>query len=185
MPISVPENKQAASLGAGIGLLLAIMTGLALAQAPQPGRHSSLTPARDLAGEAKGAAAQGKAYVVLFSETGCPWCERARQEFLLPMQADAQLGGKAVFRQVNIDSDEVLRDFNGRTSSHRRFAQAEGVRMYPTVALYTPEGKPAADRLTGFTNAVYYGSSIERRIDAALAGIAAAQPRNPPPPARK
>lgn len=165
-----------------MGFMLAFALS-ALTAAQAPGKDSSLVVAHDLAAEARQAAAQGKAYVVLFSEAGCPWCERARREFLLPMQEDPRFSVKAVFRQINVDSDEALRDFNGRTSTHRRFAQAEGVRFYPTVALYTPEGRPAAEKLTGFTNAVYYGSSIERRIDAALAK--AAKPPDSQPPARK
>ena len=168
----------------GAFLVLACFLSSPLA-AQAPGNHTSLTIARDLATEARQAAAQGKAYVVLFSETGCPWCERARREFLLPMQENPHFSAKAVFRQINIDSDEVLRDFSGRTSTHRSFARSEGVRFYPTVALYTPEGKPAAEKLTGFTNAVYYGSSIERRIDAALARAATGRPANPQLPARK
>lgn len=163
-------------LGALIGLVLVCALTVSVATQAQPTiKDSSLTAARDLAAEAKQAVAQGKAYVVLFSETGCAWCERARQEFLLPMQEDPQLRTKAVFRQVNIDKDEPLRDFNGSATTHRRFALAEGVRLYPTVALYLPDGKPAAEKLTGFTSAVYYGSSIERRIDAARANIAAAR----------
>ncbi len=168
----------------GAFLVLACFLSSPLA-AQAPGSHTSLTIARDLATEARQAAAQGKAYVVLFSETGCPWCERVRREFLLPMQEDPQYNAKAVFRQINIDSDEALRDFSGRASTHRHFAQSEGMRFYPTVALYTPEGKQAAEKLTGFTNAVYYGSSIERRINAALARITVTQPLNQQIPARK
>lgn len=97
------------------------------------------------------------------------------------MQEDPQLRSKAVFRQINIDKDEPLLDFNGRASTHRHFALAEGVRLYPTVALYRPDGKPAVEKLTGFTSAVYYGSSIERRIDAARANIADARTGTPAP----
>lgn len=173
-----------AALGIFLVLIMACPLSVPLAaEAQNPGSHTSLVIAHDLAAEARQAAAQGKAYVVLFSETGCPWCERARREFLLPMQEDVRFSVKAVFRQINVDSDEVLRDFTGRASTHRRFAQAEGVRFYPTVALYTPEGRSAAEKLTGFTNAVYYGSSIERRIDAALAK--ATRPANSQAPARK
>ena len=158
-----------------LALILACALSVPLAASAQKPVERSLAAATDLATEAKQAFAQDKAYVVLFSETGCMWCERARQEFLLPMQDDPQLRTKAVFRQINVDRDEPLRDFNGRASTHRRFARAEGVRLYPTIALYMPDGKPAAEKLTGFTSAVYYGSSIERRIDSARANMAAAR----------
>ena len=142
------------------------------AHAQASARESSLVVASDLRAEASMAAAQGKAYVVLFSETGCPWCERARREFLLPMQEDPQFQGKAVFRQVNVDSDAALKDFDGRASTQHRFAVSQGVRLYPTVMLYTPEGKEAAARLRGYTSSVYYGSSIEQRIEMARAKTA-------------
>ena len=47
---------------------------------------AQMTQARDLAADARLAAARKIPLLLLFSEAGCPWCERARQEFLLPMQ---------------------------------------------------------------------------------------------------
>lgn len=135
------------------------------------GAETTLPKARDLAAESKDAAAGGKAYLLLFAETGCVFCERARTSHLLSMAADEKMRAKVVMRQIDIDSDAVLKDFAGRPVSHRSFARAQGVRLYPTIALYSPDGRQAAERLAGFTSPDYYGYSVERRIDAALAAL--------------
>ena len=132
---------------------------------------TTLPKAHDLAAESRAAAAAGKAYLLLFAETGCEWCERARSTHLLPMEQDEKMRAKVVMRQIDIDQDTPLKDFAGRMVSHRRFAEAQGMRLYPTVALYGPDGRQTADRLTGFSNADYYGFSVERRIDAAVAAL--------------
>ena len=59
---------------------------------------------RDLAADARLASKQKIPLLVLFSEAGCPWCERARQEFLLPMQRNPEYKAKVIMREVEIGS---------------------------------------------------------------------------------
>lgn len=151
----------------------AAILACAILVSAQAGAETTLPKARDLAAEAAAAAAAGKAYLVFFSETGCMWCERARREYLLPMATDEKMRAKLVLRQVDVDSEVLMKNFSGKTVSHRSFAHAQGVRLYPTVAFYSAAGRLAAERLIGFTNPDYYGFSIERRIEAARAAIRA------------
>jgi thioredoxin-related protein len=133
--------------------------------------ETSLPKARDVGAESRSAAAAGKAYLLFYAEAGCEFCERARTTHLLAMAADEKMRARVVMRQIDIDSDAALEDFAGRSVSHRSFARAQGVRLYPTIVLYGPDGRQTAERLTGFTNPDYYGYSVERRIDAALSAL--------------
>jgi hypothetical protein len=58
------------------------------------GAHSNaLTEARDLAADARLAAARGVPLVVLYSRDGCGWCEKLRREHL-PLRDDIRLLGR-------------------------------------------------------------------------------------------
>lgn len=132
------------------------------------GAQSQLPVARNLALEAESNAREGRALLVLFSQHGCSWCQRVRQEFLLPMSRNAGYRSRVALVQVNIDSDRELRDFGGRPTTHAAFARANGVRLYPTVMLFGPEGEQLSEPLIGFTGSDFYGAYLDQRIEAAL-----------------
>ena len=64
-----------------------ILAGVAQA-APAP--REALPAARNLASEAQDAARHGIPLVVLYTQTGCSWCERVRREYLIPMTRSPQ-----------------------------------------------------------------------------------------------
>ena len=130
--------------------------------------ESRLRSARDLTGEAASSAREGRVLLVLFSEPGCPWCERVRREFLLPMQRNAGYRARVAFVQVDVNSTRALRDFGGQTTTHAEFARAHGVRLYPTVMLFGPAGRRLAEPLAGFSGPDFYGAYLDQRIDEAV-----------------
>ncbi len=132
------------------------------------GAKSPLPGARDLAREAESSARDGRALLVLFSQHGCPWCERARREFLLPMSRNAGYRSRIAIVQVDVDSDRKLSDFGGQATTHAAFARATGVRLYPTVMLFGPNGERLAEPLVGFTGSDFYGAHLDERIEVAL-----------------
>ena len=119
-----------------LGVLIlawALMPSFAWAQASslarpttQPAVQEHLKTPDNLQEIARAAAAEGRALLVLFSEPGCPWCERVRREFLLPMQRNAGYRAKLVFLQLDstpaapgaANASNRLRDFSGREVTH-------------------------------------------------------------------
>lgn len=128
---------------------------------------SRLPGARDLAVEAASSARDGRVVLVLFSQHGCPWCERVRREVLLPIQKNDAYRSRITFRQIDIDANAPLRDFRGETTTHAAFARAQGVRVYPTVILFGPDGTHLAEPLVGFTGSDFYGAYLDQRIEEA------------------
>lgn len=110
--------------------------------------------------------------LILFSKTGCPWCERARREFLLPMQSNADYRAKVVFRQIDIDQATPLTGFDGKLTSHQAFARSLKINRFPTVMLFGPDGSVLAEPLVGFGIADFYGAYLEERIAGATAKLA-------------
>ena len=109
--------------------------------------------------------------LVFFSEKSCPFCERAKREFLLPMQLNENYRSRVVFREIDIHSDRVLRDFDGRATSHRAFARSRQVKLVPTVLLLGPAGELIAEPMVGFNGPDFYGAYLDERIDAAVKRI--------------
>ncbi len=147
--------------------ILACLAAL-IASAPA---FAQMAEARDLAADARQAAERKIPLLVLFSEAGCPWCARARQEFLLPMQRNPDYQAKVMMREVGIDNSAGLVDFAGKTTTQAEFARGYRVLMVPTVVLLDSRGEALAEPLVGFRTADYYGYFLDQRIDAALARL--------------
>lgn len=169
----------------GIGLALGVLilawvftlTGSLRAQEksprgqPQPAATAHLAAPDNLQDLARSAAADGRALLVLFSEPGCPWCERVRREFLLPMQRNAGYRAKLVFLQLDLGATTRLRDFAGREATHADLFKRYAVKLTPTVMLLGPGGEPLAEPLAGFTGSDFYGAYLDERIDSAVAKL--------------
>lgn len=145
--------------------ILACLAALFLA----PPAWAQMVQAQDLAADARLAAQRKVALLVLFSESACSYCERVRQEFLLPMQRNPEYAAKVMMREVGIDSSAALTDFAGKKTTHAEFARRRGVNMMPTVTLMSPRGETLGEPLIGFRGADYYGYFLDERIAGALA----------------
>ena len=132
------------------------------------GAESRLPAAQDLARDAAANSRDGKVMLVLFSQDGCPWCERARREFLLPIQKNESYTSRLTFRQIDMDRRTPLRDFQGKASTHADFARANGITVYPTVMLLGPDGERLAEPIRGFNGSDFYGAYLDRRIEDAV-----------------
>lgn len=148
-------------------VILACLALVPLATGAQANAPQQLPGARDLAQEAESNAREGRVLLVLFSQHGCPWCERVRREFLLPMSRNARYRSRVGFVQVDVDSDRPLRDFDGKSMTHAEFGRANGVRRSPTVMLFGPHGERLADPVVGFPGSDFYGGFLDDRIELA------------------
>ncbi|MFM9968357.1 MAG: thioredoxin family protein [Burkholderiales bacterium] len=121
----------------------------------------------DLRISASVAAKEGRVLLVLFSETGCMFCEHLRREVLLPMQRNADLRKKIEFFQVDVDAPKSLRDFAGIESTQKELARRYRIRIMPTVLLLGPQGEILAEPLVGFNGSDFYGAYLDERIETA------------------
>ena len=132
---------------------------------------AALTEADDLA--AAGAFAKERKVPVLlfFNRVGCPYCERALREFLVPMEKDPANAGRVVFRQVEINKQDKMVDFKGDVTTHRKFAQRYKIRLTPTIWFVDGDGNPLAEAIVGLRTPDYYGYYLEQAIDESLKKI--------------
>jgi thioredoxin-related protein len=127
--------------------------------------------ARDFSEDGRAAHATQRVIVVLFSTGGCQWCQRVREEFLLPMLANPADAARIIVREVDIDGRAAIADFSGAATTHAAFASQHEVRFAPTVQILGPGGEQLAAPLIGFATADYYGFYLDERIQAGLAKL--------------
>ncbi len=124
---------------------------------------AELPLARDLSAEARQAAVDGKVYVILFGAPDCSWCVKVRRNYLAPLnKPTAEL--KILAREIDIESDERLTDFAGKSISHRAFARARGVRFTPVVVFFDARGDELAESILGMASEDFYGAYLEERL---------------------
>ena len=131
------------------------------------GAAADLPLATDLQADGRAMHESGAPLLVLYSQAECSWCERARREYLVPMSQELRLKTSVLFRQIDMDSDRPVVDFHGRTSTHRGFAKAEGIRVTPTLVIYGPTGERLDEPIVGMRLADFYGQYILQSIDTA------------------
>ena len=102
--------------------------------------------------------------VVLYSQAGCNYCDTARS-YLIPMSAPDAQGRRALFRQIDIDSDAKLIDFTGAGTTHRTLAKAQKARFTPTVRVYDGNGHAVGEEIVGMRLEDFYGQHIENAIN--------------------
>ena len=150
-------------------LITALVTAAILACAPATSGASTagvLRPADDLAATARVARTSGVPILLVFTETGCPYCARARNDYLLPLQASVNYGGKVVIREVDVHGAGTLRGFAGERITPAAFARRYQISKVPTVIVVDHDGKPLAQPVVGLLADDFYQSYLEHAIDA-------------------
>jgi thioredoxin-related protein len=124
--------------------------------------------AKDLRQDAKAARDKHGVVLVVFSGDFCSFCDTVLNEFLIPMSRNADYQSKLVMRKVEASSRLDMKDFQGRTVSHRKFAGEHGARVVPTVMVFDTQGKLLAKPLVGLTTVDYYGYYLDQVINQGL-----------------
>ena len=154
------------SKAAALGLGLAILAWIATAGAAV--RSDELSFATDLTRDAEVAREKRIPILILFVAPNCPYCERVRQEFLLPMQRNPEYANKVIFRQLYLKSGKALLDFDGKKTSHSQFGSRHKIKFTPTVKLFDADGNSLGEPLVGLSTPDFYGAYLDGAIDAAL-----------------
>jgi len=130
-----------------------------------------LPPATDLRADGRDSRSRRVPIVILFSLPGCPYCEIVRRSHLLPMLRDPK-APPVIVRQVDVDSDQAVVGFDGKTTTHAAIARAYDVRAVPVVAFWDGDGRPLADPLKGMLLPDFYSAYLDSAIESARARLA-------------
>jgi thioredoxin-related protein len=143
-----------------------------LAWALQPALAADGVPlARDLHKDGELARDKNAVLLVMFSRPNCTYCRTVLNDFLIPMNGNADYQAKVVMRRIDNSSSARIHDFDGHALSSAAFARRHGVNLVPTVMVFSAEGKPLAKPLVGLTTVDYYGYYLDQIIDQGLTQV--------------
>lgn len=128
-----------------------------------------LVQATSLAADARTASARRVPILVVFTSPGCPYCDRVKAEYLVPMHKDPAYRKRVLIREVTIGVDTPLTDFGGARTTEGAFSAAHKVFMVPTVMVFDARGAVIGDPIVGMLSPDYYFGYLESAIDAGIA----------------
>jgi thioredoxin-related protein len=163
-------------------LVLAALLGFGAAYA-NPAAPLHVT---DLRRDGAQAAQANLPILLFFTQTHCPYCHRARRDFLGPMSRNTDYATRVLIREVDVERKGLPVAFGGERLTPATLATRYGVRVYPTVVMVSPVGKLLGKPIEGLLTADFYGYYLDEAISQAQQTLAAAppdpstQPASPP-----
>ena len=128
----------------------------------------SLPFAKSLEADSKLAAAKKIPILVIYTSPGCPFCARAKSEYLVPMLKDPAYKNKVIIREVDITSQTPLTLYNGTTSTGAAFAAQHKVAVVPTIKVINAQDAEVATPIVGLLIPDYYFGYIDSAISGGL-----------------
>jgi len=125
-----------------------------------------LPPIDDLRALGAEAARGSIPVIVLFSTPGCPYCQEARENYLVPRLLEQQGRAKPEYllREIDITGRRPIGLLDGRVLSEAQFAERFEVRMAPVLIAFDSEWRPLGEPLVGLDRAGFYESYVDRLI---------------------
>jgi thioredoxin-related protein len=111
--------------------------------------------------------------LLLISRSDCPYCELLKHEILRPMLISGDYDGRVLIRELLIDSELPVRDFDGRAVVPDALAKRYRARLTPTVLFLDDRGRELAERIIGINTVDFYGYYLDAAIDEAGAHLVA------------
>jgi thioredoxin-related protein len=102
---------------------------------------------------------QGAPLILLVSLSGCAFCEHIRKQHLATL---ANTG--AMVRQIYVDSDAPLIDFDDKPTTQRQFAKKLAIKVAPTVFFFDMKGTQLAEPIVGTLLDDFYGAYLDDAI---------------------
>jgi len=153
----------------------ALLTAIQALIAAPAAAQDRLAYADDLAAIAADAAARRVPLMIVYTEASCPWCTRAKRDYLVPLQARGPLASKVIVRVVDVSTDRSLRGFGGEETTHREFGRLHQVTRVPTIMILDPRGESLAQPIVGLLSEDFYRLYLEQAIEEGLFKLRAAR----------
>lgn len=142
------------------GLLVAVLAALL----PQPVLGAAASDRVDLARDAGRSRALAVPVVVVVSRTDCPWCGWLRENVLVPSTLNTSYGGRAVIRELFLDSGDTFVDFDGVERDTEVIAQRYDASFTPTVLFLDDRGEELVAAIRGVASKDFYAYYFDDSI---------------------
>jgi thioredoxin-related protein len=119
-----------------------------------------------------GAEADGRTLLLAVTREGCPYCAQLRREVLAPMIVSGEYSDRLLIREMMMEPDTAVVDFDGQENSTSAVAARYGVSITPTVLLLSSSGQPLASPIVGINSSEMYGHYLDQAIATAASAVA-------------
>lgn len=130
-----------------------------------------LVHAANFQADARTAAKRRVPILVVFTTPQCPYCERVKHDYLIPMHKDPAYRNRVIIREVTIGASDPLTGFDGASTTEGAFAAGHKVFMVPTIQVFDEQGNNVGDAIVGLLNPDYYFGYLEGAIDAGVSKV--------------
>ncbi len=103
----------------------------------------------DVPAEVEAAADEGKNVVIMFSQNGCPYCDKMHKRVFPHPKVSAQYDETFVMFEVNIKGDLDVVTHKGEAKTEKSYASEMRARATPLFVFFGKDGSEAL-RLTGY-----------------------------------
>jgi len=110
------------------------------------------------------ASEEGKKLVVMFQQTGCPYCAKMHARVFPDPKVDDFYSKNFVMMMSNIRGGLPVTGPGGKEMTEKQLARTLRVRATPVFIFYDKNGKPAL-RVTGFLNAERFNKAGQYVLD--------------------
>ena len=104
--------------------------------------------------------------LVLVAEIeNCSFCERVKQDFLLPLSRNKPWSLRFQVARIDLDSLQTMIDFAGQATSKKAFAASLGADFSPTLMFLNPlSGARVGEDIVGLVTPDFYGFYLQQQI---------------------
>jgi thioredoxin-related protein len=120
-----------------------------------------LPVATNLKADGEKANASKKPILLFFNLGGCHYCRYSLRTTIIPMFRDAGWRDAMEFRQITVDDDTTLIDFDGKKVTTIAFAKARKGEFTPTIMVVDGDGKSLGEPIIGIANQDFYSGYVE------------------------
>ena len=128
----------------------------------------TINPALNLQFDGASAQQKNAVILILYTASYCHYCVRVKAEVFNHLADDPKYRDHIILREVIIDSEITLREFDGSLVDHPDFAIRRGVAIVPTLEIVNPKGHALTEPLVGAGISDFYGFYVEQRITDAV-----------------
>lgn len=155
----------------GTSWLRLIVLGAMLVSDAASLADAGVPQATDLSADASAASAAGTPLLLVVTREECGYCALLKRAVIVPMILSGEYEARVIIRELNIDSETPVVDFDGRSVSPFAVANRYDALLTPTVLLVGPQGEDLHERLLGINNEEMYLHYLDEAIDRATARL--------------
>lgn len=124
----------------------------------------TVPPAADLSSDAARASAGGLPMLLIVTREDCGFCALLKRTVIVPMILSGDYETRVIIRELNIDAETTLVDFDGNSVTPYAVADRYDALFTPTVLLVGPQGQELHERLLGINNHEMYLHYLDQAI---------------------